>query len=265
VRYLLVHVSTGLLAAIILVISIGLSLLGLVVARRFIDVHKLKEHQDVAGFMIAVVGVIYAVLLAFVVVIVWEDFGNADTTASNEAVAVGNLYRDAVAVGGPRGQVLELAVRRYALSVIDDDWPEVAEHQKGSGETEMQLDQVWRDVKGLDPAKGSGVQQAFVMQAVTDVSAATEARRTRILQSSSEIPTPLWAVLIVGGIITIGFSYLFVVERFWVNAVMVASLGALIGLSMLVILTLNLPYTGSVSVKPEAMQIELDSVSPGMF
>ncbi len=265
VRFLLVHVSTGVLAVLILLISIGLSLVGLVIARRLIDVNKQKEHQDVAGFLIAVVGVIYAVLLAFVVVIVWEDFGNADTTASNEAAAVGNLYRDAVAAGGPQGLALEQSVRTYAQSVVTEDWPEVAKHQKGSVDTDMKLDQVWRDVRDLDPAQGSGIQQAFATQAVADVSTATEARRTRILESTSGIPTPLWAVLIVGGIITVAFSYLFAVERLWAHAVMVTALAALIGLSVLVILTLNLPYTGSVSVRPEAMQIELDSAKPNMF
>jgi hypothetical protein len=103
-----------------------------VIVRRRVPLETLKENQDVAGFVIAVVGVIYAVLLAFVVVIVWEDFGSADTTASNEAVAVGDLYRDAVGVGGPQGRRLETAVRAYGLSVVDSEWPQMARHQTGS-------------------------------------------------------------------------------------------------------------------------------------
>jgi hypothetical protein len=46
---------------------------------------------------------------------------------------------------------------------------------------------------------------------------------------------------------------------------MVAALATLIGLSLLVILTLNLPYTGDVAVKPEAMRTAIESFSPTMF
>ena len=81
--------------------------------------------------MIAVVGVIYAVLLAFVVVIVWEDFGSADTTANNEADAVGNLYRDAIGIGGVQGRRLETAVQAYAMSVVDTEWPLYGQAPRG--------------------------------------------------------------------------------------------------------------------------------------
>ena len=72
VRYLLNNVPTVWLGVGLVVLCVGLSLLGLAFARRRFDRNNLQKHQDVAGFVIAVVGVIYAVLLAFVVVIVWE-------------------------------------------------------------------------------------------------------------------------------------------------------------------------------------------------
>jgi hypothetical protein len=100
---------------------VGLSLLGLIVVRHQVPLTTLNDNQDVAGFVIAVVGVIYAVLLAFVVVIVWEDYGSADKTASDEAAAVGDLYRDAVGVGGTQGLRLEGAIRTYATSVEDSE------------------------------------------------------------------------------------------------------------------------------------------------
>jgi hypothetical protein len=52
---------------------------------------------------------------------------------------------------------------------------------------------------------------------------------------------------------------LFGVDTLWHHALMVAALATLIALSLLVILTLNLPYTGDVAIKPEAMHIEIRS------
>src|SRR3712207_3015347 len=50
---------------------------GLVLVQRLVPVTIRKEHNDVAGFIYAVVGGIYAVLMALVVIAVWEDFTEA--------------------------------------------------------------------------------------------------------------------------------------------------------------------------------------------
>lgn len=258
VRSLLINVPTVWLGVGLVVLTVGSSLLGLIIVRRRVPLKTLKENQDVAGFVIAVVGVIYAVLLAFVVVIVWEDFGSADTTANNEAAAVGDLYRDAIGIGGPQGSQLKTAVQAYAMSVVDSEWPHMADHQSGSGDTESALNLVWSDVNHLSqPANSTSAD--FVQAGIRDASTATEARRSRILESGSQIPGTLWAVLIVGAIVTIAFTYLFGVDTLWHHALMVTALATLIALSLLVILTLNLPYTGDVAVKPEAMKNAIDS------
>jgi hypothetical protein len=265
VRFLLVNVSTLWLGIGLVVVTVGLSALGLTITRWRVPPARLAKYQDVAGFVIAVVGVIYAVLLAFVVVIVWEDFGSADTTASNEAVAVGNLYRDAIGIGGPQGRDLESAVQTYATSVVDTEWPHMAVHQTGSPETEKDLNVVWHYVKALHVPAGAPIQDDFAEQAVRDVSTATEDRHSRLIESQSQIPGTLWAVLLVGAFITITFTYFFALDSLKHQVLMVSALATLIALSLLVILTLNLPYTGDVSVGPEAMHTEFQSLYTTMF
>jgi hypothetical protein len=49
-------------------------------------------NNEVAGFKFAVVGVFYAVLLAFVVVAVWEDYRDTETAVRNEAKALADLH-----------------------------------------------------------------------------------------------------------------------------------------------------------------------------
>jgi hypothetical protein len=63
----------------------------------------LEQHNEVAGFIIAVIGGLYAVLLAFVVISVWEQFDAAQTDASREANHVEMLRTE----------------------VVDDDWKEM--------------------------------------------------------------------------------------------------------------------------------------------
>src|SRR6478736_759266 len=53
----------------------------------------LALQHEVAGFKFATVGVIYAVLLAFAIVIVWERYNQADNEVANEASAAATVFR----------------------------------------------------------------------------------------------------------------------------------------------------------------------------
>ena len=67
--------------------SVGLMLL----SRRKWGVDRLKLNNEVAGFKFSVIGVLYAVLLAFVVIAVWENYNATETAIRNEAKAVGDM------------------------------------------------------------------------------------------------------------------------------------------------------------------------------
>ncbi len=250
-RLLLEHVPTVWLAIGGVALVVAVALLGLVVVRHGVEQGALEPHREVVTAIFHVIGVLYAVLLGFVVVIVWEQFKTAQTNAGNEAVVVGDLYRDAIALG-PQGGQLRVAVARYARSVAYVDWNYVAKYQQQSSQTDVDLNAVWHAVKDVRPRDATEVE--LVSAAITNAGQMSEDRRTRVINSSAEVPTPLWVVLIVGGMITLAFAYMLGVERFAAQATMVGALGAIIALSLFVILTLDLPYTGSVSVKPAAMQ-----------
>jgi len=64
-----------------------IAMAGPVVIRRFVQLDKLRTNNEVAGFKFATVGVIYAVLLAFMVVLQWETYSGASDNASAEAIS----------------------------------------------------------------------------------------------------------------------------------------------------------------------------------
>lgn len=262
VSFLLENIPTVWLGIGLVLFAVTISLLGLALVRRRVELSRLQANHDVAGFLIAIVGVIYAVLLGFVVVIVWEQFGTTENVVGNEATAVGNLYRDGVALGH-QGEPLRAAVMRYADSVVNVEWVAMADHQREGLRTDDALNGLWRAVRNLRvPNATAG---AFITNAVTDVSTVSEDRRTRIRDSASEIPASLWAVLIAGGLISIAFTYFFAPTSFRAHALMVSALATIISLSLFVILTLNLPFTGGVALKPEAMHAEIDEFSSYHF
>lgn len=235
----------------------ALALLGLSVVRRIIPREVRETHNDVAGFMVAVVGVIYAVLLALVVIAAWEQFESARGIAEREANAVADLYRGAAGFADPERDRLRADLALYARSVVNDEWPGLARGE-ASDRTWAALDAIWTDYLALTPQTAREV--AVYDEALDQLDELGNARRERLLASTTTLPTVLWIALLGGGIITIGFSYFFGVGNERAHTLMTLALAGMIGIGFYVILALDAPFTGDVAIAPEGFQQTLELI-----
>ena len=69
---------TSLWGSIFVVLVTALSCLGLAIVHRFVDPEMRRKHNDIAAATMAIVGVAYAVLLAFIAVAAWQEYSDAD-------------------------------------------------------------------------------------------------------------------------------------------------------------------------------------------
>jgi Protein of unknown function (DUF4239) len=249
--WLLQNVPAWVILALTVVVCVGISIGGLLLVRRSVELSTLEAHHEVAGFILAVVGVVYAVLLAFIVIVVWQQADAARTGADREATILLAVYRDANALAQP-GQDVRPAIRDYASLVVDTEWAEMAEHHRESRTADQALNAIWTQLRAIEPRTHS--DEAFYDDAVSSMQEVSELRRTRIADSGAELVGVLWAVLIIGGIISIAFTYFFGVHSLAAQILMVGSLAALVGLVLAVIVSLDLPFTGDVAVAPDAMR-----------
>jgi Na+/melibiose symporter-like transporter len=103
-----INIVPGLLmvAAFMLIAVVGLTLV-----QRIVPSHLRQQHNDVAGFIYAVLGVIYAVLMALVVIAVWEDFAEARDTVEREASELDDVFRLAHPLPDSEGRQLQELAR----------------------------------------------------------------------------------------------------------------------------------------------------------
>jgi cation transporter-like permease len=66
-------------------------------------------------------------------------------------------------------------------------------------------------------------------------------------------------VLLVGGVITVGFTYLFGLRSTTVHVLMVAALALVIGLVLFTVAALDYPFRGDVRIDPDAFEQALGS------
>ncbi len=207
-------------------------------------------HNDRAGFILAVIGVIYAVLLAFIAFGVWERFQQAEERTYDEAGSLATVYRDAGSFPGARDE-LRSTLRAYVRSVIDHEWPQMRRGAR-SPISDALLEAVDRDVRAL-PAS-SPQQQDVQAQMLTAMDTALMDRQTRLTIDFNGINGILWAVLIVGAYLTVAFTYFFGFDRAIMQQLMIGALSLMIGLVLFLVLSLDFPYRGSIAVEPEAFR-----------
>jgi hypothetical protein len=237
---------------------------GLILVQRLVPPALREEHNDVAGFIYAVLGVAYAVLMAFVVIVVWQDYEQARNTVETEANELAGVYFLADRFPEPdRERVQELA-RSYARTVVEEEWPLMER-----GETSERADSLLRELRlslqNVDV--NTGAAQVLYDQGLTRVHEVSDARRLRLLEVNQGLPVVLWVVLIGGGVVTVCFTYLFGLKNNWAHVLMVAALTLVICGILFTITTLEYPFAGQAEISPYAFEEALRSFqaskSPG--
>lgn len=232
--------------------GLALALGGLLLVRRNITVERLKPQHEVAGFIVAVVGVMYGVLVASVVVMVWTQFDATRHDVEHEAGAVASLYRVAEGLPAAERDRIHDAAAAYVEQVIVDEWPAMASHRL-SASTQRALDALWDAVR--DPALRSSHEVLLQDKLLDQAEKVTELRRTRLTAAGDGLSWLLWLVLIVGAAITVAYCYFFGVEQPTAQVILVGLLTLMICLDLFLIAALDLPFTGVLVVKPDAFEL----------
>ena len=239
------------------------ALVGLSVVQRLVPVTIRKEHNDVAGFIYAVLGVIYAVLLALVVIAVWEEFGRARVTVEGEANALAEIFWLAHRLPESEGRELQELSRSYAEEVVEEEWPLMAQGRtplmEDTGEVThgwVLIDDIRATLQEVEPRTVAG--QELYAEGLDQVQRLADARRTRLVAAEESLPAVLWVVLVVGGMVVVGFAYLFGLENTWAHRLMVVSLAGVIALVLFTIGVLDQPFSGGAPIDPGAFELVLN-------
>jgi hypothetical protein len=239
------------------------ALAGLEVVQRLVPVTSRQRHNDVAGFIYAALGVIYAVLIALVVIAVWEEYDAASVTVEQEANALAEIFWLAHRLPEPEGTHLQELARSYAEEVIHREWPLMEQGQtplmtqtQGTPAGWTLIDDIRANLQEFQPQTPADEQ--LYAEGLDQVQRLADARRMRLVAAEEGVPGVLWAVLIFGGVAAVGFTYLFGLENTWAHRLMVLTLAAVIGLVLFTIGALEHPFSGGARIGTGAFDLILE-------
>lgn len=224
------------------------------VTHRLASSHQPVDHE-VAGAIFSMIGVLYAVILAFVVIVLWESDSAVRDHTQEEANDVSQIYFTARALPQPQRAQLTGLARDYADIVAHKEWPAMRSGQTSAG-ARADVAAMRTDIMAMKPADAG--QQILMSQTLDAINALVDARRERTSALTPPVPTVMWVALVAGAALTVGFTFLFGYERFGRHLTMVTSMTALLAFILWLTYQMSHPFTGPVAQGPDAFLEVLD-------
>jgi hypothetical protein len=247
-----------LLFLIIVVGSMVLACVSLLFVRQQREKMLVEIHDNEAiGFIFATVSVVYAVLLAFLVISVWEAFGTAQHAVANEASAIVTTARYSASFPEPVRSEVHDQLRQYTELVLNQEWQMMqkpTEDPTGSIEARNALQNVWDLVQQKLPPNAIN---ADALNSVTELS---RYRLLRLVSGEDVIPDYVWLVLLTGGIIVVYFGLMLRVENPRLHMVLVALLTASIAICLWLMAIVNSPFSGEIQVSTAPLNYALNVI-----
>jgi FtsH-binding integral membrane protein len=229
----------------------------LAVVFRFGHVERRERHNDVNGLMFAIVGVLYAIVVGFVVTSQWENVSAAQDAAAQESNGLVRVYWAAEPLPASQRDDIRTLCRRYATTVRDTEWPEMARHVAVDGDGQQVLDHLAQQVHSADAANDDPNGQ--LGSALDDV---LQNRQQRLALAHQNLSGMMWFVMVAGGMLTAALAYLFGVPGRLAHLVMVVALVGTVGLLLYASYQLQYPFGPATALRPTGMETALRLFGP---
>jgi hypothetical protein len=245
---------------IFVIASVVFSLLGLLIFKKITEKEHIKRSSESFVALVSIIAILYAVLLAFIVIVAWEGYDNAGNNVDDEANSISTVFRDAGLLKDTvKARLLQKDLMQYNKLIATKEW-----HTMQTGDVFMghkikaakELFPVVRSMmKTLKEYETEDTKDDVVFTDVLqNFNKMQECRRIRLLNAGKEIPVVLWLVILAGTIITLIFTFFFHFENFFTKAIFTSLIAIMMALTMFLIYYLNHPFKDG-GVTPEPFEI----------
>ena len=245
------------LAILIIFGTVAFGVAGAVLGRALIHGSVAEGHNDVLVPLFLTAGVIYAVLLGFMVVAVWETYADAHGNAAEEAATLVPLYRQTTDMADDKRDQMRGVLRDYTESIINDEWRRMAATGQASPKAQALIGRVYQVFGTLTPA--SKIKEIIDAEFIHTFSAELILRNKRLLQASESLSWVMWLGAVGGAVITIGMTFILFMENKWPHFIFVGIMSLLIGMLLYMLAILSHPFSGPLAIDPAAFESSLST------
>lgn len=224
----------------------ALSLVGVFVVRKRTSREVLEASHEVGGYLLAIIGTLYAILVGLIVVNAESKVDTASDKAVVEANRLTNIYHVSRCFEPMAKRKICESLYNYATIAVNQDWEKVESGGEKEGTT-VPYRQLWKDIVGYAP-RNENERECYAVL-LQDLEELSDARKYRMVAAKSQLSPILWAVLLAGGTMIVLFTYFFFVENLISQLLMTGSVVIFLSMNVYLIYVCQNPYRPELGAK----------------
>jgi len=218
--------------------------------------------SSVAGSMMGAVGALFAFLTGFVIASEWTQHRDADHTVGMEADA---CVRLAWAAAAPQcdGIAIRTDLVTYLRSVVTDEWPRLVAGAFGAPQTHDRMTELQGRIRRIS-ADGD-VPPTVAGDLTQAADAISVMRADRCNAARHDLPAPLFLLTFVAGIVLVLTTVALALRLEGGDAILLGGIVVAIALDLALLVAISVPFTGSLAVRPSALEHVLEDLETGRY
>lgn len=212
-----------------------------------------RAHNNELGTTIfELLTVLYAIVLAFVLITAWENKNEAGQVTFREANELVDVYWSAASLAPEQRDQVREAVRAYTNEVIDAEWPAMRDQDPVTSEGLMLLDAMRAPVAGAQT--DDDVAQARLNATQDGILAISEHRTERLFAAQTGLSAAMWTVLVPGAILVFAVMLTLGTPTRKYQFVLVGLISGMVALMLFATYQLEYPFSRSGATDPVAYE-----------
>ncbi|MFD1140973.1 DUF4239 domain-containing protein [Larkinella insperata] len=231
-----------------------ISLAGLHLHHLYVETKTSAQNNEVVGIIFGAVSLIYSLILAFVILAVWQDYDELRKTIASEADRLNSILAHSATLPQPIQQPIKAALTSYCNQVVAQEWstlhPSQLHRPSAIPDLRLMLLQLQPQTK---------LEENIYAVLDEDLSCVSDLRRSRLSFNQSHVPDLVWFILNTGSIMLIIFYYFLNVPSMKLKRFYLTFLSGYIAMCMFLVYRLDRPFAGreQISSKPYLTILEM--------
>lgn len=217
---------------------------------------KHAHNNELGTTVFELLTVLYAIVLAFVLITAWENKEEAGQVTYREANELVDVYWSAAALAPEQRDEVRATVRAYTDEVIDREWAAMRDQEPVSSEGLLLLDEMRAPVAGAQTE--DDVIQARLDATQDGVLAVTEYRTERLLQAQRGLSAAMWTVLVPGAVLVFAVMLTLGTPTRKYQFVLVGLISGMVALMLFATYQLEYPFSRSGATDPVAYETAIE-------
>jgi len=221
------------------------SIAGHLLTRRYLASLRTAADAGVVAGVTAIVMTLFAFVLAFGVVSLYDQFNAARDSVSGEASNLAQIVRDSRGFPQERRAKIDKAVKEYVVELRERGFPMMHDGHDDSVASVL-FGNIFSAMQTYEPKTQS--QIAFYGSAVAQLNEAVTHRRERRTLINAALPKAFATLILLTAILSVVTTFFVVTESRTLEVVLVSCVAIIVGAGLLTVLLLEYPFSGSVAV-----------------